>query len=224
MIRLSPATGKHGYLRNGGTFSSGRSSRTWARRFFKRHGDVLSSRFVDHLDPLRAKVPESAVVKDFNDQLKAVFEKYPNLPPSNIYATQMTWLQPLSKKTQVWAMRGAMRSHAKGNECRFSLTCLLTAFADNTYLDPFFIVKGKTCSPDWVSDPLMVASLRLAGSIHPGHRPKKARTESFTQWAELVFMPMTTARRSAETPMMLLMDNHGSHRTISSGYATETSR
>lgn len=163
-------------------------------------------------------------MKDFNDQLKAVFEKYPNLPPSNIYATQMTWLQPLSKKTQVWAMRGAMRSHAKGNECRFSLTCLLTAFADNTYLDPFFIVKGKTCSPDWVSDPLMVASLRLAGSIRPGHRPKKARTESFTQWAELVFMPMTTARRSAETPMMLLMDNHGSHRTISSGYATETSR
>jgi hypothetical protein len=133
-------------------------SRKWARWFLKRHSDVLRPRVVDHLDMQRARVPESAV-HDFFDQLKMIFTEFPNLPPGNICNLDEIGLQPLPKKKKARAPKGARRSHAKGNECRFSLTCLITIFADGTSMPPFFIVKGKKYFPLWFHDPVVVAAL-----------------------------------------------------------------
>jgi hypothetical protein len=107
-------------------------------------------------------VLESAV-QDFFDQLKKIFTEFPNLPPGNICNLDDTGLQPLPKKKKVSAPKGARRSHAKGNECRFSLSRLMTIFADYTNMPPFFIVKGKKHSPPWFHDSVVVAALRSAG-------------------------------------------------------------
>ena len=188
-------------------------SRKWARLFFNRHRDVLRPRVVDHLDPQRARVPESAV-QDFFDQLHNIFNEFPNLPPGNICNLDETGLQPLPKKKKVWAPKGARRSHAKGNECRFSLTCLMTIFADGTSMPPFFIVKGKKYSPPWFHDPVVVGALRSAGQVQAGLTVQGNAwmdTSIFLKWIEELFLPYTASKRSAETPLLLLMDNFGAH-------------
>jgi hypothetical protein len=188
-------------------------SRKWARLFLKRHKYVLRPRVVDHLDPQRARVPESSV-KDFFDQLKKIFTEFPNLPPGNICNLDETSLQPLPKKKKVWTPKGARRSHAKGNECRFSLTCLMTIFADGTNMPPFFIVKGKKYSPPWFHDTVVVAALRFDGHLQAGLTVQGNAwmdTPTFLKWIEELFLPHTTSRRSAETPLLLLMDNFGAH-------------
>ena len=189
-----------------------RPSYSWYRKFLQRHQDKISSRVVENLDPKRWKVSLPAVESLYSIMHQLV-QRYPRLPASNICNLDETNLTPERRKSRVLAARGARRTHALCNEARFSMTCLPVVFADGTFMPPHFIVKGKKRPKWWGSDEFQasLAGTEFAGASLSVQENGWMDSEIFLTWFQEKFLPFTAARRSASTPVVLILDNFSGH-------------
>ena len=100
----------------------GRISKRWLDNFMKRHAAQLSRRVVDVLEPQRERLRESEVLAYFS-KVQDLLQQHPN---TLMYNLDETGIMALDKKIPVYVRKGAKKTHSKGNNCRFSLTCLMT--------------------------------------------------------------------------------------------------
>lgn len=189
-----------------------RPSYSWYRSFLERHKSRISSRVVENLDPKRWKVSLPAV-ESLYKIMQMLIQRYPGLPASNVCNLDETNLTPERRKSRVLAARGARRTHTLCNEARFSMTCLPVVFADGTYMPPHFIVKGKK-RPRWWGSPeyqAMLASTVFAEASLSVQDNGWMDTVIFLTWFQEKFLPFTADRRSAVTPVILVLDNFSGH-------------
>lgn len=189
-----------------------RPSYTWYREFLKRHSDRISSRVCENLDPKRWKVTYNDV-KSLYTIMEKLQENYPNLPARNICNLDETNLTPERRKSRVLAAKGARRSHTLCNEARFSMTALPVVFADGSEMPPHFIVKGQRRPKWWGGKEFCIDFIgtEFEQATLSVQKNGWMDSEIFLAWFTEKFLPFTSDRRSAKTPVILILDNFSGH-------------
>ena len=145
--------------------------------------------------------------------MEETLRRYPGLPAANICNLDETNLTPERRRSRVLAARGARRTHTLCNEARFSMTCLHVVFADGSFMPPHFVVKGKN-RPKWWGSPefqSMLQSTEFANATLSVQENGWMDGLIFLTWFQEKFLPYTASRRSASTPMILILDNFSGH-------------
>eukprot|EP00873_Tetraselmis_striata_P000195 jgi/Tetstr1/420459/TSEL_011572.t1 len=185
---------------------------TWYRRFLNRQHDRIRARVVDNLDPKRWFVTYKDC-KSLGDIMEKLLKLYPGTKASNIANLDETNITPETRKSRVLAAKGARRTHTLVNTKRFGMTCLPCVFADGSSMPPHFIVKGKR-RPKWFTDRSFRDKIKytaMQDCTLSVHENAWMDTAIFKAWFEDCFLPWTEDRRSADTPVFLILDNFSGH-------------
>jgi hypothetical protein len=86
-------------------------------------------------------------------------------------------------------------------------------FADGSFMPPHFVVKGKKRPKWWGSTEFKarIESTEFAEASLSVQANGWMDTHIFLTWFEEKFLPFTASRRSAATPVILILDNFSGH-------------
>lgn len=171
----------------------------WLNGFLSRHKISLRKPEATSLNRVRAFNKDE--VDLFYKNLDTVMTKY-NFPPNRIHNMDETGISTVQKPGKILAPRGqkqvgGVTSWERGK----NITVVCAMSASGIYTPPMFIYPRKRMSP-------LLQRGGPPGAIYRCSHNGWSNEELFLDWLKHF---QRTTKSSEEDPVLLLMDNHGSH-------------
>ena len=177
----------------------------WYQGFMSRHPE-LSLRKPEGLSAARAAMLNPKTIGDHFTKLGEVLDKTDlKSKPCQIYNLDETGLSLVHTPSKVISTKGKKTVQSRTSADRGeNVTVLVCANAQGTVLPPFIIFKGKRLSPGLTHN-------APPGTLFGVSNSSFINSELFETWFSRMFIPSLTPSR----PVLLILDGHYSHITIS---------
>lgn len=179
------------------------AGKDWLEGFLKRNPSI-SIRKPEATSLNRIKGFNKTEVNTFFQNLENVMEKF-KFTPNNIYNMDETGITTVQETNKILAPKGQKRIGAVTSGERGQTTTIICAFnAAGTYVPPFFIYARQRMTP-------LLEGNGPPGSLYKCSKNGWTNEELFIQWLQHF---KKYANPSENEPVLLILDNHGSHITI----------
>lgn len=179
------------------------AGKDWLEGFLKRNPSI-SIRKPEATSMNRIKGFNKTEVKTFFENLENVMEKF-KFTPNNIYNMDETGITTVQDTNRILAAKGQKRIGAVTSGERGQTTTVICAFnAAGTYVPPVFIYARQRMTP-------LLEGNGPPGSLYKCSKNGWTNEELFIQWLQHF---RKYANPSENEPVLLILDNHGSHITI----------
>jgi hypothetical protein len=179
------------------------AGKDWLEGFLKRNRSI-SVRKPEATSMSRIKGFNKTEVKTFFENLENLMEKF-KFTPNNIYNMDETGITTVQDTNKILAAKGQKRIGAVTSGERGQTTTVICAFnAAGTYVPPVFIYARQRMTP-------LLEGNGPPGSLYKCSKNGWINEELFIQWLQHF---KKYANPSETEPVLLILDNHGSHITL----------